>query len=175
MDIKEQLFYAYYAGCIDCDGCIIKRKRKTASFVVNLTQHEISVEDMRNLAEELRAYGYRVSLTSRVAWADKYDNLMYNINISARDCVIRLLENLIPYLRFKKEKAKEAVRLLKEMNEKQPIMYGHDDKQLKRRYWTEDEDKELVRLNAEGYSHAGIGKILNRSRNSVAQRLQRNR
>ena len=176
MDIKVQLFYAYYAGCIDCDGSIISRNRETSdSYTVNLTQHERSAEEMTDLAKELESYGYTVSFTSRVAWAEKYDNLMYNINVSSRESVIRLLENLIPYLRFKKEKAEEAVRLLKVMDVKQPIMYGVDDRQAKRRYWTEEEDQILEKLNSEGYSHAGIGKVLNRSRNSVSHRLMRNK
>ncbi|QHR64824.1 hypothetical protein JR326_gp028 [Escherichia phage ukendt] len=65
--------------------------------------------------------------------------------------------------------------MLKVMDVKQPIMYGVDDRQAKRRYWTEEEDQILEKLNSEGYSHAGIGKVLNRSRNSVSHRLMRNK
>ncbi len=171
---EEELFYAYLAGAIDCDGCIsMTDKDNSVKCYVNLTQHEVNLKGMEEIRDSLIKYGYRISFTSRVAWAEKYDNLMYNINVRERATLIRLLPRLIPYFRFKKEKAEQMLAYLLDRDEKRPIIKGKPDTQAKRRYWTDAEHAELIRLHAEGYSNGGIAQKLNRSRESIGNRLSR--
>lgn len=171
MEIKEQLFYAYFAGCIDCDGTIGEIQHKTTKgFIVNLTQHERSGKEMTEIAEELRSYGYRVSLTTRVAWAEKSDVVMYNINIKHTGTLITLLQNLIPHLRFKKSKAESALSFLLDKVEKMPITPPVASKGVKR-FWTKDEEILLVDYVRNGYTNTAIAIKLERSTDSISRKL----
>lgn len=173
-DFEEKLFYSYFAGCIDCDGCIVEVPHKTCkSFRLNLTQHEQYFMGMQDIVNKLTTYGYTLSFNKRISWAEKYDSYMYDINIKERKSVIKLLANLIPFLVFKKDKAIMALNYLKERDVKAPLNRGEIFTQSKRRYWTEDEHQELIKLHSEGYTNTGIAKVLNRSRESVGHRLHR--
>lgn len=172
--MEEELFYAYLAGCIDCDGCISIQEREGYKIcTINLTQHDVYKQGIEEIVDDLLKYGYKFSYTNRVAWAEHSDTIMLNITVKERRSLIQLIPRLIPHLRFKKEKAKEMLEYLVDRDEKRPIIKGRVDTQEKRRYWKDEEHAEMLRLHSEGYSNAGIGKILNRSRESIGHRLCR--
>lgn len=97
---------------------------------------------------------------------------MVNLHIKEQKSVVILLENIIPYLLIKKDLAIEALKYTKERLEKcRCDLVKHS--QEKKKYWESDEIEILINMQNDGYSNNAIANKLNRSKNSVSQKLKK--
>lgn len=111
--------WAYIAGFLDGDGWITFSKNKnckTYTCVVGFTQVATRVDFMRDLYTFLKNNDINGTFIER----DSKNNIdpkgytkMVNIHIKEIKSVILILENMLPFLMIKKEKAKDAIKYLK--------------------------------------------------------------
>lgn len=178
--MNDELFWSYFAGCIDCDGWVTISKHKTKNdlevahrYVVGLTQHINCREGMMTIHADLVSRGISCTLVDRDS-NTVHKTPMLNIHIKQRDSIIKCLNGIIPHLRFKKEKAIEALNYTVERMIKNPRSFDllNSSTGLKR-YWTNEETQKVQNLFDRGFNKIYIANALSRSYNSVLQKMQR--
>lgn len=116
--MEENNKWPYIAGFIDCDGSIaigkvnhttLKGVSKTYYYpkVCFHSSYEVYLQEiailLENRAKVIKTVGNGVSRTK----------VMYRINVQRQQDLIYILENVIPYLILKKDKAIEALEIVK--------------------------------------------------------------
>lgn len=166
--------WQYLAGFLDGDGWItISLRRRYPAPTIGFTQHSRERARMIEIAEFLQSNDVMSSVRDRrVMGSIKKETIMTNVMIREQRSVALLLENTIPYLLFKKDKASECLKFLKDKIAKRGIE-GTDCPRFTNHYWTPFEIEELLRLQHEGYSNRAIAQLLERSYDSIGHKLYR--
>lgn len=163
--------YAYLAGCVDCDGWISEKGKN--GYLVGLTQHIQLWDDMVSIQSDLINDGINARLYERTSRTGLGNTLMCNLIVQKTTDLLILLPRIIPYLRFKKQKAIDAYVSLCKHSDLNANESDNNMKGSKRKYWNQKEIEELIRLHSEGYNNPAIGIKMNRSTDSVSHKLYR--
>lgn len=179
---KEEYFWPYFAACIDCDGWITKSTHNNLDgnvssiyrYVVGFTQHIKNEDGVKWISEQLRLEGISHTYCYRDSHTDKPIK-MINLTIKQRESLVKILKNIIPYLKFKKEKASRALIYTEERILKAPLSkFTEINKTNKTNiYWTNQEVEILNIMVEGGYNNIAIGCKLNRSVDSIAKKKSR--
>jgi hypothetical protein len=180
--VKDEYFWIYFAACIDCDGWITTSNHKNKDgknsdifrYVVGFTQHINNEIGVKWIANQLEVRGIKLTFTYRNSNTPK-EIKMINITIKQRESVVEVFKNIIPFLRFKKEKAKIGLKYTENRIRKYPLS-KYSNIILKNKtnvYWRKSEVDILIKMVDEGFNNVAIGVSLNRSYNSVAQKIKR--
>lgn len=166
--------WQYIAGFLDGDGWITMSARKPyPAPTIGFTQHSRTRVYMMEIAEFLQFNNVIASVRDRrVMGSINKETIMINVMVREQRSVALLLENIIPYLLFKRDKAEECLKFVRDRIAKRGIE-GADCLQSTNHYWKPSEIEELLRLQSEGYSNRAIAKLLNRSTDSISHKLNR--
>lgn len=166
--------WAYIAGFLDGDGWITGSKNKNCStirFTVGFTQKSTAKKEMYLLFDYLKQHNIKANFSYRVSKGSINKEVeMVNIYVREINSTIKLLENLIPYLLFKKDKAIYCVEYLKNKKHKKGKWIIGDGTN---RYWSKVEVWILKRKLKGGFHPSAIADMLGRSSQSVSQKLSR--
>ena len=177
--------WGYLAGFVDCDGCITKSSKKEFqyapySYSVILTQHILFSSAMKKIQAFLNEEGIGSYFITRKSNSSFGPCEMINLTIKKQDCLIKLLEKIIPYLLIKKDKAEIALSYLKSLDlkkkehqEAKKLERGTPFKVDRHRKWTEEEIENLISFYLEGKSNTAMSWLLRRNPHSISQKLKR--
>lgn len=176
-----ETMWAYIAGCIDCDGSIIKSKNNNGCknifkyrYVINITQHEKLFDKMKIINDFINENNIKSSISKRKTVTKFGTGKMVDINIRDQKSLKKICEKIIPFLLFKKERATECLNSMNERLEvRKKVGVNNKEKQETNKYWVQEEIDLMLKLKSEGYGNPAIGNILNRSTNSIAQKLSK--
>lgn len=168
--------WAYIAGFLDGDGWITVSDNKNATtqrWTIGFTQSYKKHEFMQILFEFLINNGIKCDIRERIVMGSIHkETKMINIMITTQEAVSLLSKKLIPFLVMKKTLAIQALAYTKNRLKKRG--FGLKNKfQNTNRYWKNEEDIKLNKLNKDGFFNLAIANELNRSVDSVAHRLYR--
>lgn len=178
-DVPGKVTWPYIAGFIDCDGWITWHKPKHSRIRVTcgLTQSVTRMDGMKAIQRYLENQGVSAPLMIRnKSW--KSDIKMVNIRISARASVIKLLENILPYIILKRDLAYEALEITRRLEEERLRKRPRRDEievitAKSKMPWTEEEVELLRTYTADGYNLAAIAAKLQRSCGAVGNQRSR--
>ena len=164
--------WSYIAGFIDCDGWITCSKQKncrTKKCVIGLTQSIKRENGMKQIYSFLNNNGIRVIwIIRKKNW--KSDIKMINIMVTHQKSLVIILNKVIPYLLFKREKAEDCLKYVLDRIKK----HGYVDikeSPNNRKKWNNNEIKTLIQMVNEGYSNPNIAITLGRTKNSIGKKL----
>jgi hypothetical protein len=172
--MENNITWAYIAGFLDGDGwiCITKDKDlKIKNCMIGFTQKSTEEKYMKKIFDFLQQNGINSIFFKRIVINKLVPKKveMINIYVKKQESVVKLLENILPFILIKKEKANEA--------------YLHASKRLKlrghgsilptncaKRFWKKEEIEMLKSMKAEGYNRTAIAVKLNRSIDSITRK-----
>ena len=177
--IRSKVTWPYIAGFIDCDGWITWSQPKQGRIRVScgITQSVTRLDGMKVIQKYLEDQGVRSPLMIREkSW--KSEIKMVNVLVSARTSVIKLLENVLPYIILKHSLAHQALEIARRVEEerlrKRPRRNEIQVTAAKSKMpWTEEDVALLKAYTAAGYNAAAIAAKLQRSCGAVSSQQSR--
>lgn len=168
--------WEYLAGFLDGDGWITFSMNKNCStrrYAIGFTQANREKRSMKRILNFLIQNGINAKMKPRVVEGSiKKKTKMLNIIVREQVSMVRLLEKVAQHLLFKRKKALEGLKYLKDRIDKRGVgLEVHVQKT--KRYWKIEEDKNLLILHRRRYSSRAIAFRLSRSIDSVSHRLYR--
>ena len=150
--------WSYIAGYFDGEGSVSLHTTKRGQKTFRLSWCNTNKESLEKMQEYMNA-GH-INMRKHSGYGSR--KIIYTLNINRKIDLLRALDELIPRLIIKKQKAEELrIYLIEEVDETRAFNFGKvaavSDEQLRK--WQHDENKTLV----------VIAKILGVSRTSLSQ------
>lgn len=173
--------WPYIAGFIDCDGCITKTKvhgRKKHGlqwrYTIVLVQSGNFYEEMQAICKFLQDNCIKNSFVNRpFAKSTLGTTHMINIVVGSQQSMYNLLEKILPYLLFKKQKAIDAKQYLEAHLQKRVPLKEAKKFTTRKNKWQFEEVQQLKKMYTQNHSYVSISNALKKNIPSIAQKLKR--
>jgi hypothetical protein len=170
--------WGWVAGFFDGDGWVTyayNRNCSTKRYAAGFTQRATGKWMMTRLSRFLVSKGIRTKVIERDVKVPQLPVKVQMLDVRIREqrSLEIFFESVLPFLILKRRYAIDCLKYVSDRLEKRGLNVVPIEAQVTNIYWTKNDVSMLLKLHKQGYANRVIAAKLNRSVNSVTQRLRR--